>query len=77
MTDAHSNDLPLLYLDIDGVLLRRRHSGIFDGFELAPHCLEFLGCDSKVYVPMAVSEMSRWMAGRVTAGISISGCLVG
>ena len=32
----------LLYLDIDGVLLRRRHSGMFDGFELAPGCLDFL-----------------------------------
>jgi hypothetical protein len=36
------DNLPLLYLDIDGVLLRRRHSGLFDGFELAPHCLDFL-----------------------------------
>ena len=42
MTDAHPVSLPLLYLDIDGVLLRRRHSGIFDGFELAPGCLDFL-----------------------------------
>jgi hypothetical protein len=33
---------PFLYLDIDGVLLCRRHSGMFDGFELAPRCLEFL-----------------------------------
>jgi hypothetical protein len=36
------DNLPLLYLDIDGVLLRRRHSGMFDGFELADGCLEFL-----------------------------------
>jgi hypothetical protein len=34
--------MPILYLDIDGVLLRRRHSGMFDGFELAVGCLEFL-----------------------------------
>jgi hypothetical protein len=42
MKDAHLRTLPLLYLDIDGVLLRRRHSGMFDGFELSPHCLDFL-----------------------------------
>ncbi len=36
------DNLPFLYLDIDGVLLRRRHTGMFDGFELAPHCLDFL-----------------------------------
>jgi hypothetical protein len=40
--EAHSDNRPLLYLDIDGVLLRRRHSGMFDGFELAPRCLAFL-----------------------------------
>jgi hypothetical protein len=34
--------LPILFIDIDGVMLRRRHLGMFDGFELAPHCLEFL-----------------------------------
>jgi hypothetical protein len=33
---------PLLFLDIDGVLLARRWSGMFDTFELAPGCLEFL-----------------------------------
>jgi len=33
---------PMLFLDIDGVLLRRRNSGMFDAFELAPGCLEFL-----------------------------------
>jgi len=36
------DNLPLLYLDIDGVLLRRRHSGMLDGFELAPGCIDFL-----------------------------------
>ena len=35
-------DRPILFLDIDGVLLRRRQQGMFDGFELAPGCLEFL-----------------------------------
>jgi hypothetical protein len=33
---------PVLFVDLDGVLLRRRHSGVFDGFELAPGCLDFL-----------------------------------
>ena len=33
---------PFLYIDIDGVVLNRRHSGMFDAFELAPGCLEFL-----------------------------------
>src|ERR1700749_694804 len=37
-----TNSDPLLYLDIDGVLLRRRHRGIFDAFEIAPDCLDFL-----------------------------------
>lgn len=32
----------LLFIDLDGVLLRRRHSGNFDGFEVAPGCLDFL-----------------------------------
>jgi len=27
---------PILYLDIDGVLLRRCHAGMFDAFEIAP-----------------------------------------
>jgi hypothetical protein len=33
---------PILFLDVDGVLLRRRHPGMFDSFELAPGCLGFL-----------------------------------
>ena len=37
-----TNTDPLLYLDIDGVLLRRRHRGMFDAFEIAPGCLDFL-----------------------------------
>ena len=36
------NTDPLLYLDIDGTLLRRRQPGIFDAFEIAPGCLDFL-----------------------------------
>src|SRR5438105_232336 len=32
----------ILFLDVGGVLLRRRHPGLFDGFELASRCLEFL-----------------------------------
>jgi hypothetical protein len=42
MKEAQPCNLPLLYLDIDGVLLRRRHPGMFDGFEPADGCLEFL-----------------------------------
>jgi hypothetical protein len=40
MADAR----PLLYLDIDGVCLKRRHRSVslFDAFELAPGCLDFL-----------------------------------
>ncbi len=37
-----ANSLPLLFLDIDGVLLRRRQPGLLDSFELASGCLEFL-----------------------------------
>jgi len=33
---------PLLFLDIDGVMLKRRQWGLLDTFELAPGCLEFL-----------------------------------
>jgi hypothetical protein len=47
MEDVHLHDLPFLFLDIDGVLLHRRHSGVLDGFELAPHCLEFLELPAK------------------------------
>jgi hypothetical protein len=42
MNDTPPDNRPFLFIDIDGVLLRRRHSGMFDGFELAPGCLEFL-----------------------------------
>ena len=33
---------PILFIDVDGVLLRRQKPGIFDVFDLAPGCLEFL-----------------------------------
>jgi hypothetical protein len=41
-TRFRSDVRPILFLDVDGVLLRRRHPGIFDAFDLAPGCLEFL-----------------------------------
>ena len=41
-TRCRSDFRPILFLDVDGVLLRRRHPGIFDAFELASGCLEFL-----------------------------------
>ena len=41
-TRFRSGVRPILFLDIDGVLLRRRQPGVFDAFDLAPGCLEFL-----------------------------------
>jgi hypothetical protein len=41
-TRIRSDVRPILFLDIDGVLLRRRNAVIFDAFELAPGCLKFL-----------------------------------
>jgi hypothetical protein len=55
------DNLPLLYLDIDGVLLRRRHPGMFDAFELAPHCLEFLEWSTPRFV-------CRWLSSRCRLG---------
>src|SRR5215211_4962397 len=57
MTDK----LPFLYLDIDGVLLRRRHSGVFDGFDLAPHCVEFLDWSTSRF-------RCRWLSMRCRPG---------
>jgi hypothetical protein len=34
-TVFRSDIRPILFMDVDGVLLRRRHPGIFDAFELA------------------------------------------
>jgi hypothetical protein len=56
----HGNP-PILFLDIDGVLLRRRHSGMFDGFELAPHCLEFLEWAT-------IRFRCRWLSSRCRQG---------
>jgi hypothetical protein len=53
--------MPIFYLDIDGVLLRRRHSGIFDSFELAPHCLDFLEWATTRFV-------CRWLSMRCRPG---------
>jgi hypothetical protein len=56
-----TNTDPLLYLDIDGVLLRRRHAGMFDAFEIAPYCVEFL--------EWATSRFQcRWASSRCRAG---------
>lgn len=61
MTEAHRHDLPFLFLDIDGVMLRRRHAGMFDGFELAPACLEFLEWATARY-------RCRWLSMRCRSG---------
>jgi hypothetical protein len=52
---------PILFIDIDGVLLRRRHSGMFDGFELAPHCHEFLEWATARF-------RCRWLSSRCRQG---------
>jgi hypothetical protein len=59
--NGSASDPPLLFLDIDGVLLRRRHSGMFDGFELAPHCLEFLEWATACF-------RCRWLTSRCRQG---------
>jgi hypothetical protein len=51
----------LLYLDIDGVLLRRRHAGIFDAFEIAPDCLDFLEWATSLF-------RCRWLSSRCRVG---------
>jgi hypothetical protein len=56
-----SKTLPLLYLDIDGVLLRRRRSGMFDTFELAPGCVEFLEWVTPRF-------QCRWLSARCRHG---------
>jgi hypothetical protein len=50
-----------MYLDIDGVLLRRRHRGIFDAFEIAPNCLDFLEWATSLF-------QCRWLSSRCRAG---------
>jgi len=57
-----SDNLSLLYLDIDGILLvRRRHSGVYDGFDLAPHCLDFLEWATTRF-------QCRWLSMRCRTG---------
>jgi hypothetical protein len=56
-----SDDRPILYLDVDGVLLRRRNQGIFDAFELAPGCLDFLECATARF-------RCRWLSSRSRRG---------
>jgi hypothetical protein len=55
------DNLPILFLDIDGVMLRRRHLGMFDGFELASHCLEFLEWSTSRF-------MCQWLSARCRQG---------
>jgi hypothetical protein len=52
---------PVLFVDLDGVLLRRRHSGVFDGFELAPGCLDFLESATARF-------QCRWLSTRCRQG---------
>jgi hypothetical protein len=56
-----TNTDPLLYLDIDGVLLRRRYSGMFDAFEIAPDCLDFLEWATSLF-------QCRWLSSRCRVG---------
>jgi hypothetical protein len=67
--------LPYLFLDIDCVLLRRRHSGMFDGFELAPHCLEFLEWATAQFRCRWLSSRCRQRISRwLTPGLSTGRC---
>jgi hypothetical protein len=52
---------PALFLDIDGVCLRRRHTAMFDAFELAPHCLDFLTWATTRF-------QCRWLSMRCRSG---------
>jgi hypothetical protein len=61
MNDDPNTPPPLLHLDIDGVLLRRRQPGLFDAFELAPDCLEFLEWATTQF-------RCRWLSTRCRAG---------
>ena len=53
--------LTFVYLEIDGVLLRCRHSGMFGTFELAPGCLEFLESATARF-------QCRWLSTRCRQG---------
>jgi hypothetical protein len=53
---------PILFIDIDGVCLKRRQqSGMFDGFELATGCLEFLEWATARF-------RCRWLSSRCRQG---------
>jgi hypothetical protein len=54
-------DTFVLFLDIDGVLLRRRQASFLDAFELAPDCLEFLEWATTQF-------RCRWLSVRCRAG---------
>jgi hypothetical protein len=58
-----SGGLPILYLDIDGVCLKRRHRsvGMFDAFEIAPGCLDFL-------IWATAKFRVRWLSMRTSFG---------
>jgi hypothetical protein len=58
---VYNSEQRILFLDIDGVLLRRRQSGVFDAFEVAPCCLSFL--------EWATSRFRcRWLSTRCRQG---------
>jgi hypothetical protein len=50
-----------LFLDLDGVCLRRRRAGMFDGFELATGCLDFLEWATARF-------RCRWLSTRCRSG---------
>jgi hypothetical protein len=53
---------PILFIDIDGVCLKhRQHSGMFDGFEPATGCLEFLEWATARF-------QCRWLSSRCRTG---------
>lgn len=56
-----TKDRSLLFIDLDGVLLRRRNAGVFDGFELAPGCVEFLEAVTSRF-------QCRWLSSRARTG---------
>ena len=60
-TRVRSDIRPILFMDVDGVLLRRRNSTIFDAFELAPGCLEFLEWATARF-------QCRWLTSRARTG---------
>jgi hypothetical protein len=53
--------IPILYLDIDGVLFRRRHPGMFDGFEPAVGFIDFLEWGTSRF-------RCRWLSIRCRSG---------